>query len=213
MDEHRPMQDAFLDLRILAHVIAKNGEQIDLPDATIDALAGGSSKAEHALASLETRNAISIDGYEEDGFKGNWWMTPGPSIFACLNEEVEQIASAYGASVLAAEAEKDRVNRLIGFDLEKARKATNQINEEIGRVATEIERSPMLQPMQPLVSDIARHFVAVQGVLTNFEDVYQGVIRPIQAEGRSGIRHTAIWAILGIAASTAVSVGLSLWAR
>ncbi len=207
------MIDLFLDLKILAYVASKGASTIELPDQYIDGLAGGANNGENALATLQDRGAVSIDGYDEDGRAGKWWMTAGTKILECMNEEIDQIGSIYGHSLLALETEKDRVNSLVGFDLAKARNAVNQIDTEIAKVTVALESSPTLQPMLPTVSEIARHFVAVRAVLNNLEEVYRGLLKPIQEEGKAGIRHTTRWAIAGIIASTAVSVGVTIMAR
>lgn len=207
------MSELFLDAKILAYVASKKPDAIELPDQYINDLSGGMNKSENALFALQERGAILIDGYEEEGFKGNWWMVAGPKILECMNEEIDKIADVYGNTVLALETEKGRVNSLVGFDLAKTRNAVDQIDAEIAKVAVALKSSPTLAPMLPTVSDIASHFAAVRAVLNNLEDVYRGLLKPIQDEGKSGIRHTTIWAILGIIASTAVSVGLTLWTQ
>jgi len=207
------MSELFLDLKILAYMASKGTDTVQLPDQYIDGLAGGMSQGENALATLRDRGAVSIDGYEEEGFAGNWWMNAGPKILECMNEEIDKIAGAYSHTLLDLETEKDRVNSLVGFDLAKARKAVDQIDADIAKATAAIESSPTLQPILPTVSEIARHFVAVRAVLNNLEDIYRGLLKPIQEEGKAGIRHTAIWAILGIIISTAVSVGITLWAQ
>lgn len=207
------MQDAFANLRILILVARQNGGQIDLPNVEIDALAGGSYQGEQALALLQARSAVSIDGYGEDGVEGQWWLTAGRSLFECITEEIDNISSLYGHSIISLEEEKSRTNSLVGFDLSSIRASANKINDDLGIVAAKIEQSPTLQPMQPIISDIAQHFITIRSVLNNFEDIYRGVISPIQAEGKSGIKHTVFWAIVGIGISTAVSIGLTFWTR
>lgn len=207
------MQDAFLNLRILAYIIAAGGKNIDLPDERLSRLASGEYRAAAALQALAIRGAVYFEDVGEEGFKPISYTGPGPRIHECIVEEIDEIATLYAKAVLATDAEKDRVTKLLGFDLDGIRASLNKFETDIAKVAKLAETSEGLKHLQPEIGRIAKNFISVRGVLNHYEDIYRSVLSPIQKEGQKSLRWTAIWGMVGILASTIVSIILTYLAR
>lgn len=206
------MQDAFINLNFLAHIVAAKGD-IDLPDPTLSNLAGGVYKAEEVLEGLASRSGIHYEYVGEEGFKPISYTNPGPRIHDCIAEEIDKISQLYAEAVLAIDAEKRRVETLLGFDLHSIRASLDKFEADIGEAAKLAESSEALKYLQPDIARIATNFISVRGVLNHYEDIYRNVLSPIQKEGQKSLRWTAIWGIVGIFASTAVSIALTYFAN
>lgn len=207
------MQDTFLNLRILAHVNGAGDEDIDLPDETLSRLAAGEYRAAEALEALAARGGVHFEDVGDEGFKPISYTSAGPRIHECIAEEIDKIAKLYAEAVLAADAEKDRFAKLLGFDLDGLRASLNKFEADIDKVATLAETSEALKHLQPEIGRIATNFISVRGVLNHYEDIYRNVLSPIQKEGQKSLRWTAIWGMVGILASTVVSIVLTYLAR
>jgi hypothetical protein len=59
--------------------------------------------------------------------------------------------------------------------------------------------------------EIQSHFDSISVVSEGYEHIYKNIIRPVQEEGKSGVKATVKWAILSILISTAISLAISNW--
>jgi len=72
-----------------------------------------------------------------------------------------------------------------------------------------IKGNELLKPMESPLREIQQHFKSVSVVSSGYEDIYKNIIRPVQEEGRSGVKATVRWAVISIIISTALSWAIS----
>ncbi|MDZ7938548.1 MAG: hypothetical protein U5M53_09820 [Rhodoferax sp.] len=77
----------------------------------------------------------------------------------------------------------------------------SESERHIKQVRAQLTTNPILAPLQNPLEDIERHFESIRKVAENYDDVYKNILKPVQEEGRSGIRATVKWAVIGIIAS------------
>ncbi|WP_199508347.1 MULTISPECIES: hypothetical protein [unclassified Psychrobacter] len=82
---------------------------------------------------------------------------------------------------------------------------------ELDKVDNLIKNNELLAAMKQPIDDIRRHFASVSTVASSYEDIYKNIIKPVQEEGRAGVRETVKWAIISIVVSTVISLVLSNW--
>lgn len=102
-----------------------------------------------------------------------------------------------------------RIFEILSFDPNKLSQEIMHTQSIIENTKTQINSNPVLNSLAEPLSKIELHFKSLSKVANNYEDVYKNIILPVKEEGKSGVRQTVRWAIIGIIASTILSALIS----
>lgn len=141
---------------------------------------------------------ISFDSVGEDGFKPITLCSVTSQTHTALLAALLKVAGETGAL-------KGRVESLLQHNPDKLRRQIIQSELHISQAREKIAGNKLLEPLNEPLNAIAAHFSSISRVANNYDDVYGNILKPMQDEGRRGIRATVKWAIIGIAASFLVS--------
>lgn len=154
----------------------------------------GDHKIEEYLFELSEQQAIYFESIGEDGF--------APIIICSVTKETP----AHLLSCLAEISNDknlldERIKSLLQHDPNRLMFDIFESKKQIKQARAQLAINPILAPLQKPLEDIERHFESIRKVAENYDDVYKNILKPVQEEGRSGIRATVKWAVIGIVAS------------
>ncbi|MFG4003416.1 hypothetical protein [Flavobacterium aquidurense] len=155
---------------------------------------------------------IGIIHYEEigeDGFK--------PIRICQIKKEIQDYLKILLNDLEKTEKNKDseiavlnkRVFEILSFDPNRLSQEIKSTQSLIEDTKAQIRSNPVLNSLADPLSKIEFHFKSLSKVADNYEDVYKNIILPVKEEGKSGVRQTVRWAIIGIIASTILSALIS----
>lgn len=159
---------------------------------------------ESKLYELDFDGVINFEMVGDDGFK--------PIVILSIKPETHKRIYKL---VLKIEAERSdlalRLSEILTFNPEVIAKSINESTRKIEEAQIAINSNDLLKPLSEPLSEIYRNFQGVESVFRNYEEVYKNIIRPVQEEGRSGVRTTVRWALIGIVVSVCLPLLISYW--
>ncbi|MES2299465.1 MAG: hypothetical protein V4582_20680 [Pseudomonadota bacterium] len=195
--------------RLLAAFIRHSSEKGEIADEKkflleIGQLYSNGNDLDTCLYELNNEGIVHYEEIGEDGF--------APIIMVGATKRTHE----YLASLLQEidgdmEDLKRRLSEILTFDPESLKAEIASAAAQLNDARKSAEESELLRPLLQQISIIERHFNGVAVVADKYEDVYKNIIRPVQLEGESGVRATVRWAIIGIVASTVISIVLGNW--
>ena len=196
----------YQEIYVILELIKKadNDGSVDYDTLDFDSIINNGNMLEALLYDLNKANIIDFEMIGEDGFR--------PIILTGINGNTH--AYLLGL-ILELETERasleSRITEILTFNPNLLSKNVNETKNKLDEVDNLIKNNELLAPMTKPIRDIRRHFESVSVVASNYEDIYKNIIRPVQEEGRSGVRETVKWAIISIVASTLISLVLNNW--
>ena len=158
------------------------------------------------LYKLNDEGILSYEEIGEDGF--------APIIMAGITEKTHEYILALVSALEAERASLEtRITEILPFNPSLLSKSITETKEKLDEVDSHIKGNDMLAPMAKPLKEIRHHFESVSAVSSNYEDIYKNIIRPVQEEGRSGVKATVKWAIISIFLSTGLSLIISNWTK
>lgn len=153
---------------------------------------------EDDLWALGKTGVISFDSVGDDGFK---------PITLCSVTAETHVALLLSLSKAVEEnsALQARVESLLQHNPEKLRKEIAESEQHIKAAREKIGGNKLLAPLIEPLDAIAAHFSSIARVASDYDDVYNNILKPMQDEGRRGIQTTVKWAVIGIFASWVVT--------
>lgn len=149
---------------------------------------------EDRLWELNEVGAIWFEQIGEDGF--------APIIMCSTNEKTyEHLVNCLAQLSNDQNLLNDRVSSLLNHDPKKLMGDISQTKKHINEAKEQIGKNELLKPLQTPLNDIEQHFDSISRVAENYDDVYKNILRPVQEEGKSGVKATVRWAIISIVAS------------
>lgn len=145
--------------------------------------------------------------YEEIGEDG---FTPIIMV-GCTKQTAGHLAGLLKEIEDNFESLRRRINEILTFDPDSLKTEIYGAEEKLGAARKSAEKSELLGPLIPQIAEIENYLNGVSAVADKYEDVYKNIIRPVQLEGKSGVKATVRWAIISIFVSTAISVLLGNW--
>ena len=149
---------------------------------------------EEDLWELNEQRAINFESVGEDGFKSI-------DICSVRPETHDHLQQSLISSAKAKAALNSRVIEILKHDPDRLRSEIAKSEAHIRNAKEQIAQNPILGPLAKPLKDIEHHFASISSVAKNYDDVYKNILKPMQDEGRRGIRATVFWAIVGIVAS------------
>jgi hypothetical protein len=154
-------------------------------------------------------NSAKIIHYEEIGEDGF-----APIIFGGITSTTHQYLAGLVESVETEyHALEERITEILTFNPNQLSKKILDTKEKLDEVESLIKGNELLKPMELPIREIQKHFKSVSIVSNGYEDIYKNIIRPVQEEGRSGVKATVRWAVISIIISTALSWAVSNFAK
>ncbi|QQG29299.1 hypothetical protein JFY74_04325 [Pectobacterium carotovorum] len=150
-------------------------------------------------------NSAQIIHYEEIGDDGFSSITFGGitgTTCEYLAVLVESVESEYNSL-------EQRITEILTFNPNQLSKKISDTKKKLDEVESLIKGNELLKPMESPLREIQQHFKSVSTVSSEYEDIYKNIIRPVQEEGRSGVKATVRWAVISIVISTALSWSIS----
>jgi len=158
------------------------------------------------LYRLNSARIITYEEIGEDGF--------APIIIAGISSATHQYLSGLIESVESEyHSLEHRITEILTFNPSQLSKRIADTKQKLDEVERHIKGNELLKPMEVPLREIQHHFKSVSTVSSGYEDIYKNIIRPVQEEGRSGVKATVRWAILSIVISTALSWGVSNFSK
>lgn len=154
------------------------------------------------LYRLNSAQAIHYEEIGEDGFAPIIFGGITSMTHEYLAELVETVESEYHSL-------EQRITEILTFNPNQLSKKISDTKKKLDEVESLIKSNELLRPMESPLREIQKHFNSVSIVSSGYEDIYKNIIRPVQEEGRSGVKATVRWAVISIIISTALSWAIS----
>lgn len=167
---------------------------------------------DYLLYKLNEDGVISYMEIGEDGFK--------PFIMASINAMTKSYTIELLSKIELTQASlntkinslNERVNDLFLFDHGDLLRSIDSTNLQISEIERLIEGNEVMGALAKPLSHIKNNFASLAVVTNNYDEVYKNIIKPIQNEGRSGIRATVRWAVISIIISGVLSWAIGKYA-
>lgn len=196
-----------LKAKILATLLklADKNSDVDLKQPGASVLWGLDGHINDYLFELNEAKAIYYEEIGEDGF--------APIVICSVTPQThDHLLGCLAAITGDVNILNERVQSLLSHNPNKLREDIAQSERHIAEARDQLQKNPILAPLKAPLDDISRHFESIRKVAENYEDVYRNILKPVQEEGRSGVRATVKWAIIGIIASWFLSNYKDIWA-
>lgn len=149
---------------------------------------------EDDLWELGQQGVIHFDSVGEDGFK--------PIVLCSVTTKTkEHLLAAIKDAADQSAVLQARLDGVLRHNPEKLLADISNSETHIRGAREHIRSNPLLHPLNAPLDEIAKHFSSIKNVAKNYDDVYNNVLKPMQDEGRRGVRATVKWALIGIASS------------
>lgn len=201
----------FQKLKVLTLLTAYADENgyVSFPDVMREKLYGffeNGNDVDFILYQLNEDGFISYEEIGEEGFK--------PIIICSINEKTYSSIMDLVCKIEGDfELMNERIHELFTFNHRKLLSDIEVTNKKISEIENTIKSNEIMKPLEKTVGQIKSSFSSVSTITKNYDDVYKSVIKPIQDEGRSGVKATVRWAVISIIASTILSWAVTNYAN
>ena len=205
-DQITPLQELRILLCLIRHADAKGSVDFDNPDvtATLGSLVWNWNAVEFLLYKLDEAGVIDYSEIGEDGFK--------PIILCIVNDDTHQYVARLAEKTESVYVALDkRITDILTFNPSALTNRITDTKRQIEEVKKHVASNDLLKPLAGPLREIQSHFDSISVVSEGYEHIYKNIIRPVQEEGKSGVKATVKWAILSILISTAISLAISNW--
>ncbi|PAA00493.1 hypothetical protein [Pseudomonas fragi] len=205
-DQITPLQELRILLCLIRHADAKGSVDFDNPDvtATLGSLVWNWNAVELLLYKLDEAGVIDYSEIGEDGFK--------PIILCIVNDDTHQYVAGLAEKTESVYVALDkRITDILTFNPSSLTNRITDTKRQIEEVKKHVASNDLLKPLAGPLREIQSHFDSISVVSEGYEHIYKNIIRPVQEEGKSGVKATVKWAILSILISTAISLAISNW--
>lgn len=205
-DKISKYQEVSVILAFLKHADSKGDVDFKESDICSDLskIISNGNWTDSLLYSFNEAGILSYEEIGDDGFT--------PIVMAGITKKTHEYLTS-----LIADLENERVSletritEILTFNPAFLSKNINETKAKLDEVDTHIKSNELLAPLAKPLKEIIHHFESVSAVSSNYEDIYKNIIRPVQEEGRSGVKATVKWAIISIFISTGISLIVSNW--
>ena len=205
-DQITPLQELRILLCLIRHADAKGIVDFDNPDVTttLSSLVWNWNAVEFLLYKLDEAGVIDYSEIGEDGFK--------PIILCIVNDDTHQYVAGLAEKTESVYVALDkRITDILTFNPSSLTNRITDTKRQIEEVKKHVASNDLLKPLAGPLREIQSHFDSISVVSEGYEHIYKNIIRPVQEEGKSGVKATVKWAILSILISTAISLAISNW--
>jgi len=157
------------------------------------------------LFTLNDKKILTYEEIGDDGFKPIIICSITNNTTEYLKTLINLCSDTNTSKDNQIEQLNSRITEVLTFNPRKLSAEIKEAQTAIEATRTHIAVNPILTPLSQPLSQIEKHFLSLSRVADNYEDIYKNIILPVREEGKSGIRQTVKWAIIGIVASTILS--------
>ena len=189
-------EQPLLKAKILATLLklADEDRQVDLRQPSANQLWELDRRVADYLYELDKAKAIHYEEIGDEGF--------APIVICSVNSAtVEHLLDCLTSLTGEVNLLNKRVQSLLDHDPDKLREDIVQSELHIAEARAQLQKNPILSPLKQPLDDISLHFESIRKVAENYDEIYRNILKPMQEEGRSGVRATVRWALIGIGAS------------
>lgn len=174
--------------------LADEKRNVDFKSESIDQLWGIKGVKEDHLFELNELGAIHFEMLGEDGF--------APIVVGGItNNTHDQLLNCLAQLGNDKNLLEERITLLLTHNPEKLKSNIENSKKHISEAMQQIRGNEILKPLLTPLHSIETHFNSISRVAEIYDDVYKNILRPVQEEGRSGVKATVKWAIISIVAS------------
>jgi len=205
-DQITPLQELRVLLCLIRHADGKGSVDFDNPDvtATLGGLVWNGNALDYLLHKLDEAGVIDYSDIGEDGFK--------PIILCIINDDTHRYVAALAENLEAEYVALDkRITDILTFSPSTLTSRIADTKRQIEEVEKHVASNDVLKSLAVPLREIQSHFDSISVVSEGYEHIYKNIIRPVQEEGRSGVKATVRWAILSIVISTLISLAITNW--
>lgn len=164
------------------------------------------NRTESLLFNLNESGVLIYEEIGEDGFN--------PIIFSSVSQHtLEYLASLIDSVNEEFDALEKRISEILNFNPKKLTQTIYETQSKLEEAHILVSSNEILQPFIGPLEEITHHFKSVKAISSNYDEIYKNIIRPMQEEGRSGIKATVKWAVISIVISTCISLVISNWSK
>lgn len=165
--------------------------------------------SEDILYELNKKGAIDYGEIGEDGFRPIRICSIRANTIEYQKTLINEVSDTLNKKNCEIAHLNIRITDILTFNPQKLSSEIKSTKAVINATKMQIEANPILNSLSKPLSEIESHFLSLSKVANNYEEVYKNIILPLKEEGKSGIRQTVKWAIIGIVASTILSAFIS----
>lgn len=174
--------------------LADEKRNVDFQSESIDQLWAIKGVKEDHLFELSELGAIHFEMLGEDGF--------APIIVAGItNNTHDQLLNCLAQLGNDSNLLEERITLLLSHNPQKLKTDIENSKKHISEAMQQISTNELLSPLKKPLQSIETHFNSISRVAEIYDDVYKNILRPVQEEGRSGVKATVRWAIISIVLS------------
>ena len=144
----------------------------------------------------------------EDGFAEHFSITINRSKSLKYIQEIYYKQFSEFQNIINSQSEK--ITNIYGFSPEKIVTEIKDSKAKLFEIENSMKDSELLKGLKPKIDEISDYLNKTEKVISNYENIYLNIIKPIKQEGKQGIFWTAFWAIISIIATAILSIYLSL---
>jgi hypothetical protein len=174
--------------------LADEKRNVDFKSESINQLWAINGVKEDHLFELNKLGAIHFEMLGEDGFAP---IVVG-GITSSTHDHLLNCLAQLGNDKNLLE---ERITLLLTHNPQKLKSDIESSKKHISEAMQQISSNEILKPLLTPLQSIETHFNSISRVAEIYDDVYKNILRPVQEEGRSGVKATVKWAIISIIAS------------
>jgi len=165
------------------------------------------------LYELSEQGSIYYEETGEDGFRPFFLAGYTKKTAEHLLTHLDAIATTFAEKDGSRAVLEERLQDILTFDPDRLTNDILSANAQLKDARKAAEENNLLKPLLPQIQTIEKHLRGVSAVAEQYEEVYKNIIRPVQLEGKEGVKATVRWAVLSIIVSTAISLVISNWSE
>ncbi len=205
-------QDYYIQIKVLLCYIEQcdNLFQIEFNENQIEELFENKITYQDIDSTLELFGELELVKYfrgGEDGFAEHFSITINRNISLKYLQEI--YLKQYSEFQKDIDSQAERITNIYGFSPEKIVTEIKDSKAKLSEIEISMKDSEFLKGLKPKIDEISDYLDKTEKVISNYENIYLNIIKPIKQEGKQGIFWTAFWAIISIIITAILSFYLS----
>lgn len=103
------------------------------------------------------------------------------------------------------------LNSVYGFSPSVINERISRTKENVEELLSAIKKNELLKSLERPVLEFSEYTDRIKEINNSYQNIYGLIIKPVQEEGRRGVKATVLWAIISIAVATLLSWLISNW--
>lgn len=184
--------------------IAPNGVHVDFHAANIAEL-WETGASEDLLYELDQEGAITFEGVGDYDLLCYTTAASAEHLIRYLEQAKKNYQLTQNNLQDELNRTKATLSEIYQHNPEQLQKKIQSSREHIKNARITIKQDRLLAPLGEHLDEIQRHFDSLALVAQDYSAVYSNILKPVEEEGKKGVRATVFWAVIGIVASVIIS--------